>query len=114
MFGNTLVATGFLWGKVLPWGEKDVHTPLTGATSLLQHSNRVRLSVDTGMILLLEGGCCFVDRRMITWVFYSDFQFMHGAMEICDALKKNGFWADFIDPITGKPVSIACPSETSF
>lgn len=30
---------------------------------------------------------------------------MHGAMEICNSLQKNGFWADFIDPSTGKPVS---------
>lgn len=29
--------------------------------------------------------------------------FMYGAMEICNALQKNGFWADFIDPSTGRP-----------
>ncbi|KAK7499380.1 hypothetical protein BaRGS_00009355 [Batillaria attramentaria] len=29
--------------------------------------------------------------------------FMHGAMEICNCLQKNGFWSDFIDPSTGKP-----------
>lgn len=29
--------------------------------------------------------------------------FMLGANEICKSLVKNGFWADFIDPATGKP-----------
>ncbi|KAK7110761.1 cobalamin trafficking protein CblD-like [Littorina saxatilis] len=29
--------------------------------------------------------------------------FMHGAMEICNSLTKIGFWADFIDPMSGKP-----------
>ena len=32
---------------------------------------------------------------------------MSGAQEICDALTEAGYWADFIDPKTGKPVS-AC------
>jgi len=29
--------------------------------------------------------------------------FMIGASEICDSLTKKGYWADFIDPVTGKP-----------
>ncbi|KAL4222856.1 hypothetical protein ACF0H5_018896 [Mactra antiquata] len=29
--------------------------------------------------------------------------FVHGATEICEALQKAGYWADFIDPSCGKP-----------
>ncbi|XP_076470638.1 cobalamin trafficking protein CblD-like isoform X2 [Babylonia areolata] len=29
--------------------------------------------------------------------------FMQGAVEICNSLSKKGFWADFVDPSTGKP-----------
>jgi hypothetical protein len=32
-------------------------------------------------------------------------QFIEGATEICNALYQAGFWADFIDPSCGKPVS---------
>jgi len=32
-------------------------------------------------------------------------QFVQGATEICEVLKSKGYWADFIDPSSGKPVS---------
>jgi hypothetical protein len=34
------------------------------------------------------------------------FQFIKGASDICEALNNSGFWADFIDPSCGRPVSI--------
>ena len=40
--------------------------------------------------------------------FFSVFflQFIQGATDICEALQEGGYWADFIDPSCGKPVSI--------
>lgn len=32
-------------------------------------------------------------------------QFLESATEICDILKNQGFWADFIDPTSGNAVS---------
>lgn len=40
---------------------------------------------------------------IITEVFLA-VQFIAGAKEICHALQKDGFWADFIDPSSGLPV----------
>ena len=31
---------------------------------------------------------------------------MKGATEICESLHDAGFWADFIDPSSGKPVNV--------
>ena len=28
------------------------------------------------------------------------------AKELCNVLRNNGYWADFIDPCSGKPVSL--------
>ena len=69
---------------------------------------------------------CLVQRRLVLskyllWniilflsFFPCWFQFMHGAMEICRSLTDNGFWADFIDPATGKPVSNNQVKDSSF
>ncbi|KAL8578616.1 hypothetical protein ACOMHN_007074 [Nucella lapillus] len=40
--------------------------------------------------------------------------FMQGAMEICRSLTENGFWADFIDPSTGKPAKGPHTNATFF
>ncbi|KAK3588042.1 hypothetical protein CHS0354_012088 [Potamilus streckersoni] len=40
--------------------------------------------------------------------------FVQGAGEICEALRAAGFWADFIDPSSGKPYLGECTSDTLF
>ena len=40
--------------------------------------------------------------------FYCLLQFVKGAKEICDALRDRQFWADFVDPSSGRPVSNIC------
>ncbi|VDN16251.1 unnamed protein product [Dibothriocephalus latus] len=35
--------------------------------------------------------------------------FVEAAIHICSSLKEMGYWADFINPSTGKPVSLFCP-----
>lgn len=40
-------------------------------------------------------------------------QFVDGAKEICLALQRDGFWADFIDPSSGLAVRLYCNSHTS-
>lgn len=41
-------------------------------------------------------------------------EFMQGAVEICNVLSKNGFWADFIDPVSGKPFKGSHTNTTLF
>lgn len=40
--------------------------------------------------------------------------FMQGAMEMCKSLSENGFWADFIDPMSGKPFKGPHTNATMF
>ena len=35
--------------------------------------------------------------------------FIGTAMDMCNSLRELGFWADFINPYTGKPVSYPAP-----
>jgi len=41
-------------------------------------------------------------------------EFIQGAVEICQAFEENGFWADFIDPDSGKPFKGAHTNFTLF
>lgn len=38
-------------------------------------------------------------------MFYCSFKFVTAAQEICESFKDDGYWADFIDPSSGRPVS---------
>jgi len=35
-------------------------------------------------------------------------QFVSAATDICEMLHDAGFWADFLDPASGRPVSLCC------
>ena len=71
-------------------------TDLAVAASRLSLTNRGNLMSLNSIVL------SYCHSSLILFLFV--FQFIAGASEICEALKHSGFWADFIDPSSGRPV----------